>query len=130
MGYVRFVVHLRDADSTVRSGVFQAIEDLLKLGRLSTSEARRLRELEDWFNRNLSRPKRFSKKRNPNPRGNRGISWFKDSATHHLAQMRDIVAILETHEVAVEMLATDTPGYVLYEDDIQVVAEPFTGTPT
>jgi hypothetical protein len=74
MGYVRYVVHERDSDSTVRSGVIQAAIKLSKTGGLSASEATQLRELEDWFNNNLPEPKRFSRKRNPNPRGNRGIS--------------------------------------------------------
>ena len=34
----------------------------------------------------------------------RAISWFKDSATEHLARVRELVAILETHGVPVRML--------------------------
>jgi hypothetical protein len=36
-----------------------------------------------------------------------------------------MVAILEAHDVKVEMLKTTKPGYVVYEDEFQVVAEPF-----
>ena len=39
--------------------------------------------------------------------------------------MRELVAILETHGVAVRMLKAQRVGYVVYEDEYQVVAEPF-----
>jgi hypothetical protein len=38
---------------------------------------------------------------------------------------RELAAILEAHDIRTEMLTTDRPGYVVYEDDYQVVAEPF-----
>jgi hypothetical protein len=36
-----------------------------------------------------------------------------------------MVAILENHDVWIEMLKTERPGYVVYKDEFQVVAEPF-----
>ena len=39
-----------------------------------------------------------------------------------------MVLILEKHGIVVEMLETERPGYVVYEDDVQVVAEPFSDT--
>jgi hypothetical protein len=36
-----------------------------------------------------------------------------------------MVAILENHGVWIEMLKTARPGYVVYQDEFQVVAEPF-----
>lgn len=33
--------------------------------------------------------------------------------------------MLENHGVAVRMLKADRVGYVVYEDDYQIVAEPF-----
>jgi hypothetical protein len=55
----------------------------------------------------------------------RAISWFKDSATEHLARVRELVTILETHGVPVRMLKAQRVGYVVYEDEYQEVAEPF-----
>jgi len=39
-----------------------------------------------------------------------------------------MVAILENHDVKVEMLKTQRPGYLVYQDEFQVVAEPFPGS--
>jgi hypothetical protein len=38
-----------------------------------------------------------------------------------------VVAILQNHGVSVRMLKTDRIGYVVYEDEYQIVAEPFRG---
>ena len=55
----------------------------------------------------------------------RAISWFRDSAREHIAWIRGLVAILENHGVAVQMLKSNHVGYIVYEDEYQVVAEPF-----
>ena len=56
-----------------------------------------------------------------------GISWLKPTAGEHIAQMRALVAILEDNGYRVSQITTDRPGYVVFEDDHQVVAEPFRG---
>ena len=43
--------------------------------------------------------------------------------------MREIAAILEEHGVMVKMIYTDNPGYLLYEDEHQIVAHPHPETP-
>lgn len=40
----------------------------------------------------------------------------------------DFQAILESYEIGVEMLREGRPGYVVYEDEHQVVAYPFSET--
>jgi len=37
------------------------------------------------------------------------------------------MVILENHGVSVQMLNTDRVGCILYEDEYQIVAEPFAG---
>jgi hypothetical protein len=56
---------------------------------------------------------------------NRALSWFKDTAIDHIAQIRELVAILEDHGVHVQTFKVKRVGYVVYEDDYQIVAEPF-----
>jgi hypothetical protein len=48
-------------------------------------------------------------------------------ATQHIAQPRELAALLEANDICTEMLATDRPGYIVYEDEFQVLAEPFRG---
>jgi hypothetical protein len=80
-----------------------------------------------WFNENLEEPTRFTASKPPFYRKpNKAISWFKDTAKDHLAHIRDLVVILQSHGIAVQMLKTDRVGYVVYEDEYQIVAEPFT----
>jgi hypothetical protein len=53
------------------------------------------------------------------------VCWFKSSATQHIGRIHEMVYILEQHNVYVRVLKTDRPGYIVYEDEHQVVAEPF-----
>ena len=48
----------------------------------------------------------------------------------HIAWMWEVAAILDAHDVKTEMIRTERPGYILYEDEFQITAEPFADTPT
>jgi hypothetical protein len=41
--------------------------------------------------------------------------------------MRALVAILEKNGYQVSQISATRPGYVIFEDDYQVIAEPFRG---
>lgn len=130
MRFIRFVVAAPDSTSQTRQGVFQAAADLCDKGALSEPERQLLGVVSKWFDKNLSEPQRSSRKRNAYHRDQRCIAWFKDSAAEHLLRIREIVAILEEHGSKVSMLETQRPGYIVYEDEFQVVAEPFAETET
>jgi hypothetical protein len=127
--YIRFVVHEIDPDSGRRLGVFHALRNLREDGKLLPWENDRADEIKAWFNTYLDRPASFNRSSRPN-RIEKALSWFKDSASRHIALMREMVEILESHSVAVEAITTDRPGYITYEDDYQIAAEPFADTPT
>lgn len=78
----------------------------------------------DWFKTMLEKPQRFHRSSNKHAHG-KGLSWFKPTAYDHIKKARDILYILERNGVLSEMLTTDRPGYILYEDDIQICAIPF-----
>jgi hypothetical protein len=126
MRYLRFVVAARDRDTGLRLGVFQAAADLARTGRLLPHEEEDVLRIRVWFNDRLPKPSRFG--RTENPRVTRGLSWFKDTAGEHLHYMRELIAILEAHDVRVDMITSERPGYIIYEDELQIVAEPFTET--
>ena len=46
-----------------------------------------------------------------------------------MAQIRYLVYLVSDHEIVVRELTTEQTRYVIYEDDSQVVAEPFATTP-
>jgi hypothetical protein len=124
--YLRFVVADIDEDSGKELGVFQAVYNLRDGGNLYEHEEEHLALVRRWFNDNLEKPTRFTASKPPYYRKpKKAISWFKDSAVEHLAHIRDLVAILQNHGISVQMLKTDRVGYVVYEDDYQIVAEPF-----
>ena len=87
-------------------------------------EYERLREIFDWFNENLEKPRRFSRSRRRNGKY-RAVCWFKSSAKRHLEKIRELIALLENNEVMVRMIKAEKVGYVVYEDEFQIVAEPF-----
>jgi hypothetical protein len=124
--YLRFIVPEIHENSAKELGVFHAVLRLREEGKLHQHEEELHDVTRQWFNENLEKSTRFTASkplfyRNPN----KAISWFKDSATDHLAHIRDLVAILQNHGISVRMLKTDRVGYVVYEDEYQIVAEPF-----
>jgi hypothetical protein len=95
-------------------------------GLLSQQDEETLEDIRDWFNDNLSKPAKFTNAKPPHYRKRKnGISWFKASAKNHIGKIREIIAVLESYDVSVRMIKTDRPGYVVYEDQFQIVAVPF-----
>ena len=128
--YVRFVLPRKNADSGVSDGVFKAAYSLQRSGILAAHEDDEISALLDWFDDHLERPTRFNRTKSKGyvHRAAKGISWFKPTATDHIHRMRRLIVLLEEHGHRVTMLKTRNPGYVVYEDDHQVVAEPFSDT--
>ena len=124
--YLRFVVTEIDEDSERARGVFHAVRYLRDAGKLHECEEEQHDMVRWWFNENLERPTRFTAAKAPFYRKkDRALSWFKDTAVEHLAYVRELAAILENHGVHVRTLKTNRVGYVVYEDEYQIVAEPF-----
>ncbi|HEY2032456.1 MAG TPA: hypothetical protein VGH02_02085 [Rhizomicrobium sp.] len=127
--FIRFVIAKLDPDSGRRQGLFQAAARLQDSRLLSAHEEKQLQGIYKWFGQNLKKPARLSLSAKPNSKA-QAISWFKDTATDHISQMRAFVAMLELHDISVEVLKTERPGYVIYEDAFQIAAYPFADTPT
>lgn len=125
--YLRFVLPTTNAESGVNEGVFAAAYDLRENGGVSGTSLEELSALLSWFSANLVIPKRFNRTKSKGHyrRSTKGISWFKPSATEHLSKMHRIVAILEDNGHHPNMIKIKNPGYIVYEDEFQVVAEPF-----
>lgn len=126
--YVRFVVGKRDGQSGRRQGLFYAAYDVANQGGLSREHAA-LEDIHEWFAKNLTEPTRASWSARPHAKG-QALSWFKESAVAHVSKMRTLQAVLKEHGVFADGLRTARPGYVVYEDEHQVLAYPFADTPT
>lgn len=118
--YIRFVIAREDEDSHVEQGVFQAVARALEWHSITGSDAEQLDELEKWFGKNLEKPTSFGR-----DKLRLGICWFKTEATEHISRIWEMVRILERNGIYVKKIRTDRPGYVVYEDEWQLVAEPF-----
>ena len=118
--YVRFVIGRKDEDSHVEQGIFQAAGQALEWQDVTGPDADELKELRAWFNENLEKPTSFGR-----DKLRLGICWFKTDATEHISRIWQMVQILERNSIYVKKIRTDKPGYVIYEDDWQLVAEPF-----
>jgi len=124
--YVRFnAIYKTDAKEI--HGVFSVVGCLFKnttaKTNLGTSEdERRIWELNNWFRYNLELPDKVNRGNNQNEAPT-GVSWFKDTAHEHIKNLREISSIIQKHGALVELLQTDNPGYILYEDEFQVFAE-------
>jgi hypothetical protein len=118
--YIRFVVGRKDENSHVEQGIFQAVALAIERQDITGSAADELSELRAWFSENLERPTSFGR-----DRLRRGICWFKTGANEHISRIWEMVRVLERNGIYVKKIKTDRPGYVVYEDDWQLVAEPF-----
>jgi hypothetical protein len=118
--YIRFVIGRKDEDSNVERGIFQAAAQALEWRNVTGSDADELNELRSWFSENLKKPTSFGR-----DKLRLGICWFKTSATEHISRIWEMVQILERNGIYVKKIRTDKPGYVIYEDEWQLVAEPF-----
>lgn len=129
--FVRFVAGNTTSLSGRHEGVLQLASKIRKAGVLPDAEYLRLANALDWLNEHLPEPSRFNRTTSKGAyrRETAGLSWFKDTATDAIERMWIIVEILKAHGHHVSMLTTDRPGYIVFEDDYQIVAEPFADTP-
>ena len=117
--FIRFVLSEVDEDSHRRTGVLVAAHRLRDSDELDEHERARLTRLLAWFNEHLRVPPPLSR-----PGNHRALSWFKPNATKPVSRMWEVVHLLRAHGLLVDVLKTDDPGSVLYEDKWQVVAKP------
>ena len=99
---------------------------------LGEAERQTLAETLAWFEKNLKTPERFNRTRSKGHyrRNTKGIAWFRDTASECISLMHVLKRILESHGLAVVVISETHVGYVVYEDEFQVVAEPFADTRT
>ena len=117
--FIRFVSGEIDEDSHVSAGLFCAAHDLN--GYFPKYEVEALSELKKWFDINLESPVKHLRRYY---RYERAVCWFKPTAREHLARAWEMAIILERHDILIWTIKARRTGYVYYEDDAQVFAEP------
>jgi hypothetical protein len=87
-------------------------------GELPHYEVEHVEEIFLWLNTHLPCPPFNEKIWSPD-----SISCFKSSAQSMISKFRELIAILEQYDQPVQMLTTERPGVILYEDEFQIVAQ-------
>jgi hypothetical protein len=125
--FLRFVLMRSHPDTGVDEGIFSAAYELRDSVDTPASDRHLLDALLSWFETNLATPARFNRTKSKGyyRRNTAGVSWLKPTASEHITKMRALIAILEENGYRVSQVTTKTPGYVVFEDDHQIVAEPF-----
>ena len=130
--YLRFVTERRTEHGSRREGFLQAVALARHDAETPAYIHDRLTDILGWFIDNLEEPDRFN--RGPLKTGRRatttGLSWFKPEATEHVEKAFEICGILRELGYPITILKTTRPGFIVYEDAYQIVAEPFADTPT
>lgn len=122
MQYIRFQTTHIDEMSTKPLGIFQIAYEV-RDSWLPPYQKEYLADLLSRFDDHLEEPTTFSRKSGQT--ATRGISRYKSTAQEHLTKMYEIARVLWEHDIYVEIVTTDTPGYIVYEDEVQVVGEPY-----
>jgi hypothetical protein len=132
LAFLRFVVSHVHRGSGVNDGIFDTAYALRDAEDVIEADRRVLADLLAWFAQQLPTPERFNRSSSKGyyRRAARGISWFKDTAEQHLSRMYELKRIAETYGHTVVVIRENRIGYMVYEDEFQVVAEPFADTQT
>ena len=114
MRFIRFVLTRRNSDSGLEDGTFGLAYQLRDSPDVEAADRDLLAETLTWFDKNLETPTRFNRTKSKGfyRRKARGIAWFKDTATEHLARMHQIRIVLEQYVHPVVMLSEPRVGYV------------------
>jgi len=129
--YLRFVASQPDEDTGLPRGLFGIAYELKRGCQLSKYEYEILVDLLNWFEKNLSIPDRFNRSKSKGydrKLHTDGICWFKSSASPHITKIREMIFILSEHGHFINEVKSTKPGYIVYEDEVQIVAEPYADT--
>lgn len=132
MKYIRIVLDERIQVHGAREGFFRKAYDLRRNGTVSPEQRGRLDACFQFLDDHIDVPLKFSKgtSKAAEKRETKGISWFKASAYAQVDKAMELARLLDELGVASTVLRTNRVGYVVFEDDVQIVAEPFSDTPT
>ncbi len=125
--YIRFQTSEIDYDSSTKPfWIFHGAYEL-RDSAIPEYDKQYLKDLLERFDDNLDKPTKFSRKQ-PTWWATKWISRYKDSAKEHIQKMYEMKRIYEEYDKYVEVVVTDNPWYIVYEDEYQIVAEPYKDT--
>jgi hypothetical protein len=105
-------------------GIFALANGLARDGKLSDKDWAAWRKANDHFDSAYTDPSTVDKRiydRAINPLAQ---SWFKPTATALIVGVQFYTDLLDRYGVDWQLLHSNDPGNILYEDDVQVVVAP------
>ncbi|MEL7025643.1 MAG: hypothetical protein AAGO57_00235 [Pseudomonadota bacterium] len=128
--YLRFITPNPVDGMHSRQGFFDAAWDMVEDASADQFTVSQVKRVLQWYADNLNIPDRFSRTKSAGwyRRDTRGLSWFKPTATDHIRHGFELKSLLDQNGYPIEIIKADRIGYVIYQDEYQVVAEPFADT--
>lgn len=108
-------------------GLFRALGNLRAHGVLTPEEDARTADVFAWFAAHLPIPDRLARSLKPGAHKN-ALSWYRPTAHEHIRRTRELASILDAHGFLTRMITTESVGYIVYEDEFQIVGVPYRGT--
>jgi len=125
---LRFVTEDRHEPFGHRSGIVQKAYNVRDDAETAEHLQKALSTELEWLKLNMCTPSKFTRSAG-HRKDEVAISWVKSEAREHVDCLRRIENLLKSTRVPTHCLRTSRPGFVVYEDDVQVVAEPSADTP-
>ena len=121
MKYFRFCADYESSHTQQRYGIFIAVWHLIRDKKVSAEDEAAYWKARAWFEAHLPIPP-YHKDGNPD----RAITWFKETAmdTAVVKELKTYRDIAERYGVKIELISSDSPGTVIYEDDYQIATVP------
>lgn len=117
MKYFRFCADYVSPYTRQRYGIFIAVWHLVRDKKVSPEDESAYWRAREWFESNLPIPP-YHQEGNPD----KAITWFKESAMNSLVvqKLATYQDIANRHGTKIELVSTDSPGRVIYEDEYQI----------
>jgi hypothetical protein len=105
-------------------GVFGLVNGLSKAGILTPAEEEFRARSNAWFHANLPDPSEVDPSIYDRALHPRAAAWFKTSSDQLIEGVSGYLEVLRSHDVTHQVVYSDAPGEVIYEDEHQVIAKP------
>ena len=129
LSYLRFVGAAKNGGLSSRRGFLQIAGEAVRAPETPKAFVDQIDRLRGWFGSYLAVPPRFRASASKGWRNDQpGISWFKSTAKLHISQAMTLKALLDEVGYPITILRERRIGYIVWEDEHQVVAEPFAET--
>lgn len=117
MKYYRFCASYESPYTKQRYGIFIAVWHLVRDKKVTPEDEAAYWKAREWFEANLPIPP-YHKEGNPD----RAITWFKETAMSSpiVQELRIYQEIARRYGTEIELVSSDSPGAIIYEDAYQV----------